>query len=44
MSAVIGGLCVLVVLPLCGALLLGDAEWTMDSGMKKTGRFKTRRN
>lgn len=43
MSAVIGGLCVLV-LPLCGALLLGDAERTMDSGMKKTGRFKKRRN
>ena len=44
MSAVIGGLCVLVVLPLCGALLVGDAERTMDSGMKKTGKMKKPRD
>ena len=40
----IGGLCVLVVLPLCGALLVSDAERTMDSGMKQTGKRNKHRN
>ena len=44
MSAVIGGLCVLVVLPLCGALLVGDAERTMDSGMKQAGKRNKHRD
>lgn len=44
MSAVIGGLCVLVVLPLCGALLVSDAERTMDSGMKQAGKRNKHRN
>ena len=40
----IGGLCVLVVLPLCGALLVSDAERTMDSGMKQAGKLKKPRD